>query len=63
MAIQPVETPEDLQAALARIEVLWPKKDSSQKAANELKVLAVLFEDYEKRTAPMLPPTPVEAIR
>ena len=56
MAVRPVETPEDLQAALARMEALWPKKDKSTKAADELKVLAVLVEDYERRTVPMLRP-------
>lgn len=63
MAVRPVETRKDLQAALARMEALWPKKDKSAKAADELKVLAVLVEDYERRTVPMLPPTPIEAIR
>jgi len=63
MAIRPVETPDQLQAALARMDALWPKKDKSSKAADELKVLAVLVEDYERRTTPMLPPTPIEAIR
>lgn len=63
MAIQPIETDDDLNAALARIDVLWPKKDRSGKAAAELKVLAILVEEYERRTSPIPPPTPLEAIR
>ncbi len=63
MAIAPIETDRDLGEALARIDALWPKKDRSKKAADELKVLAVLVEDYERRTKPMGPPTPIEAIR
>ena len=63
MPIAPIETEEDLHKALARIEALWPKRDRSKKAADELKVLAVLVEDYERRTAPIGPPTPIEAIK
>lgn len=63
MAIRPIESQGDLEAALLRMEKLWPKKDKTPNAADELKVLGVLVEDYERRTFPMLPPTPVEAIR
>ncbi len=63
MAVAPIETDMDLDKALARIDALWPKKDRSKRAADELKVLAVLVEDYERRTRPIGPPTPIEAIR
>lgn len=63
MAVSPIETEKDLAAALARIDALWSKKDRSKKAADELKVLAVLVQDYEQRTKPIGPPTPIEAIR
>ena len=63
MNIRPIDTGDDLDTALARIEVLWPKKDRSAKAAGELKVLSILVEEYEQRTAPIGPPTPLEAIR
>ncbi len=63
MAIAPIETDKDLEDALARIDALWAEKDRSKKAANELKVLAILVEDYERRMSPMGPPTPIEAIR
>jgi HTH-type transcriptional regulator/antitoxin HigA len=63
MSIRPIETDEDLATILARIETLWPKKDRSEKAADELKVLSILVEEYERRTAPIPPPTPLEAIR
>ena len=63
MAIRPIETDEDLAAALERVDRLWPKKDQNKKASDELKVLSVLIEDYERRTAPIPPPTAIEAIR
>ncbi len=63
MTIRPIENHKDLQAALARADDLWPKKDKSEKAAAELKVLSVLIEDYERRTSPIDSPNPVEAIR
>ena len=36
MAIRLVEPPADLQAPLGRPQALWPKKDESTKAADEL---------------------------
>lgn len=63
MAILPIESDEDLQRTLARIDSLWSRKDRSKKAGDELKVLAILVEDYERRTRPLGPPTPIEAIR
>ena len=61
--ILPIESDNDLARALARVDHIWPKKDSSAGAANELKVLAVLISDYEERHHPVPPPSPVEAIR
>ena len=63
MAIAPIETDEDLNRALERVDALWPRKGRSKKAADELKVLAILIEEYERRAATILPPTPLEAIR
>jgi HTH-type transcriptional regulator/antitoxin HigA len=63
MTIHPIESADDLEQALAQVEVLWKKKDKSKKAADELKVLSVLIEDYERRVSPIDPPSPVEAIR
>jgi HTH-type transcriptional regulator/antitoxin HigA len=60
--IRPIESDADLSAALQRVDELWPKKDKSDKVANELKVLSVLIEDYERRAHPVAAPTPIEAI-
>ena len=61
--VRPIESDEDLQAALERMEKLWGDKDHDPAAADELKVWTILVEDYERRTSPILPPSPVEAIR
>lgn len=63
MTIHPIESAEDLQEALAHVDALWEKKDKSVRAAEELKILSVLIEDYERRMSPIDPPTPVDAIR
>jgi HTH-type transcriptional regulator/antitoxin HigA len=63
MATAPIETDADLDKALRRIDALWSKKHRSKKAADELKVLAILVEEYERRSASVGPPTPIEAIR
>ena len=48
--------------ALKAIEDLWDAKPGSE-AHDSLEVLALLVEDYEKRTFPMEDPDPVAAIR
>ena len=48
--------------ALKAIEDLWDAKPGSE-AHDSLEVLALLVEDYEKRTFPMEEPDPVAAIR
>lgn len=61
--VRPIENDEDLRAALERMDVLWRNKDQDKQAGDELKVLTILVEDYERRTAPIPPPTPLDAIR
>jgi HTH-type transcriptional regulator/antitoxin HigA len=48
--------------ALRSIESLWDAKPGTE-AHDALEVLALLVEDYEKRTFPMENPDPVAAIR
>jgi HTH-type transcriptional regulator / antitoxin HigA len=60
--IFPIENDDDLARALARVDQIWPKKET-QSFGNELKVLGVLISEYEARHHPVPPPTPVEAIR
>ncbi|MDP1916255.1 MAG: hypothetical protein Q8L14_08415 [Myxococcales bacterium] len=52
----------DYRRALRAVEALWNARPGSE-AHDSLEVLALLLEDYEKRTFPMEEPDPVAAIR
>lgn len=62
MNIKPIRTPEDLAAALARVDQLWGGEIGSP-AGDELEILALLIEKYEDEHFPMPPSDPVEAIK
>ena len=62
MNIKPIRTPEDLAAALARVDQLWGAEIVSP-AGDELEILALLIEKYEDDHFPMPPSDPVEAIK
>jgi HTH-type transcriptional regulator/antitoxin HigA len=62
MTLKAIKTQKDHKAALAAAEKLWDAKPGSP-AADQLEVLAVLIEDYEKRHFPIGLPDPVEAIK
>ncbi len=61
MDIQPINTPRDHKAALARIDELMDAAGGTQEAA-ELEVLAILVERYEREAFPIDPPTALDAI-
>ena len=52
----------DYRLSVKAIEDLWDAKPGSE-AHDSLEVLALLVDDYEKRTFPMEEPDPVAAIR
>ncbi|NNA88985.1 helix-turn-helix domain-containing protein [Pseudomonas gessardii] len=62
MNIKPIRTPEDLAAALARVNQLWGAEVGSPQG-DELEILALLIEKYEDEHFPMPPSDPVEAIK
>lgn len=62
MDIKPVRTETDYDAALARIEEIWNSAPGTPES-DELDVLSVLVEDYEKKHHPIPPPDPIEAIK
>ena len=62
MNIKPIRTPEDLAAALARVDQLWGAQIGSPEG-DELEILALLIERYEDEHFPMPPSDPVEAIK
>jgi HTH-type transcriptional regulator/antitoxin HigA len=62
MDIKPVRTETDYDAALARIDEIWNSAPGTSES-DELDVLSVLVEDYEKKHHPIPPPDPIEAIK
>jgi HTH-type transcriptional regulator/antitoxin HigA len=62
MKIRPIRTVGDLRRALARIERIIDARVNSRDY-DELEVLSILVEDFERRHFPIGPLNPVAAIR
>lgn len=62
MDIHPIHTEEDYQNALARIEEIFDAKPGSEEG-DELEILGILVDEYEKKHFPIEAPKPVEAIK
>lgn len=62
MNIKPIRSPEDLTAALLRMEQLWGAEIDSPEG-DELEILALLIEKYEEQHFPMPTSDPIEAIK
>lgn len=60
--IRPIRTDDDLVAALARIDLLFEAVPGTD-LADELEVLVILVEDYERKRFPIIAPTPLAAIK
>lgn len=62
--LKPIKTKKDYEAAMARTYALMQKSLKPGTAeSDELEVLSMLVEAYEKKHYPVPPPHPVEAIR
>lgn len=59
MTIKPIHTEADYRAALAEIEALWDAPEGSAEA-DQLEVLSMLVEAYEKSAFPIQAPDPVD---
>jgi HTH-type transcriptional regulator / antitoxin HigA len=61
MNVKPVKTEADYRRALLRVQKLW---DASKRSArgDELEVLVVLIEAYERERYPIVLPDPIDAI-
>jgi HTH-type transcriptional regulator / antitoxin HigA len=62
MQIRPIHTDKDYQEALSRIEVLLDASPGSAEA-DELEVLGLLVDEFEKKHFPINEPDPLEAIK
>lgn len=62
MNIKPIKTEQDYQAALKRLEAIFDA-DANTPEGDELEVLGVLIDNYEKVHFPIDLPDPIEAIK
>jgi HTH-type transcriptional regulator/antitoxin HigA len=62
--LKPIKTKKEYDAALARVYELMQKDvKAGSKLSDELEVLSILTESYEKEHYPIPPPHPIEAIK
>ncbi len=62
MNIKPIKTKKDYEQALERLEVIFDAKKGTPKG-DELEILSMLIDNYEKEKFPIGFPDPVEAIK
>ncbi len=62
MAIKPIKTKKDYQAAMNRLEVIFDAKPGTTEG-DELEVLGILIDKYEQEQYPIGYPDPIEAIK
>jgi HTH-type transcriptional regulator/antitoxin HigA len=62
MNIKPIKTKKDYEQALERLEVIFDAKKGTPKG-DELEILGMLIDNYEKEKFPIGFPDPVEAIK
>lgn len=62
MEIKPIKTEQDYQAAMARLETIFDAKPGTPEG-DELEVLGVLIDNYERTHFPVDLPDPIEAIK
>jgi HTH-type transcriptional regulator/antitoxin HigA len=62
MTLKVIKTEKDYQKALKRLEVIFDAKKGS-KDGDELELLSLLIDNYEKEKSPIDLPDPIEAIK
>lgn len=62
MQIRPIHTDKDYQEALSRIELLLDARPGSAEA-DELEILGLLVNEFERKHFPIDEPDPIEAIK
>lgn len=62
MTIKPIKSKKDYQAALTRLELIFDAKPGT-KQGDELEILGILIDNYEKEQYPIDFPDPIEAIK
>ena len=62
MNIRPIKTELDYNKALKRLEIIFDAKKGT-KEGDELEILSILIEKFEKENYPIEMPDPIEAIK
>ncbi len=62
MTLKPIKTKKDYQNALLRLEKIFDAKPGSTEG-DELEILGILIDNYEKTHYPIEFPDPIEAIK
>lgn len=62
MKISPIRNEEDYQNALERLELIFDAKKGTEEG-DELEILSILIDQYEKVNFPIDMPDPIEAIK
>ncbi len=62
MNLKPIKTKKDYQQALDRLEVIFDAKKRTPEG-DELEILGILIDQYEKEHFPIDLPDPIEAIK
>lgn len=62
MNIKPIRNDKDYQKALERLEVIFDAKPDTPKG-DELEILSLLIDKYEKEHFPIEAPDPIEAVK
>src|SRR6266511_1931920 len=62
MEIKPIKSEHDYESSLLRLDKIFDAKPGS-KEGDELEILSILIDNYEKENHPIELPDPVEAIK
>lgn len=62
MEIKPIKTEIDYEKALERLEIIFDAKSNTPEG-DELEILGILIDQYEKEHFPIALPDPIEAIK
>lgn len=62
MEIRPIKTAIDYEKALERLELIFDAKANTSEG-DELEILGILIDQYEKEHFPIALPDPIEAIK
>jgi len=62
MRMKPIQTKKEYKAALEELQKLWRSKKGTPKG-DQLELVMLLVEDYEKKHCPIDPPNAIDAIK